>query len=73
MDEWQFEMAARAEEAQRAAAQQRAQDAQRVETHPGFDGEHCVECEEAIPAQRLRMGKVRCVECQTILERGRRG
>lgn len=36
------------------------------EAHPGFDGKHCVEeaCGVKIPAARLKLGKVRCVECQ---------
>lgn len=38
------------------------------ETHPDFDGKHCVECDEKIPALRLQMGKVRCVDCQAKLE-----
>lgn len=38
------------------------------ETHPEFDGIHCVECGEEIPDVRLRLGKVRCVECQREIE-----
>ena len=36
-----------------------------------FDGRHCVEedCEVEIPTARLNMGKVRCVECQALLEK----
>jgi len=36
------------------------------EQHPDFDGEHCVEedCGAALPAARLAMRRVRCVECQ---------
>jgi RNA polymerase-binding transcription factor DksA len=41
------------------------------ETHPDFDGAHCVTCEEPIPAARLALGKVRCVYCQEDLEKGR--
>ena len=39
------------------------------ETHPDFDGEHCVDCDVEIPKVRLDMGKVRCVDCQHKLER----
>lgn len=41
------------------------------ETHPDFDGTHCVEefCGEEIPAARLAMKKVRCVDCQTAKEK----
>jgi len=38
------------------------------EVHPGFDGAHCVDCEDEIPTERLKLGKVRCVNCQEILE-----
>ncbi|PZP54729.1 MAG: DNA-binding protein [Azospira oryzae] len=42
------------------------------ETHPDFDGRHCVECGERIPKERLALGRVRCVECQTTLEHQRK-
>lgn len=41
------------------------------ETHPDFDGQHCVICEEPIPVARLALGKVRCVYCQEYLEKGK--
>ena len=34
------------------------------ETHPDFDGRHCVECGEAIPKARLALGEIRCVTCR---------
>jgi RNA polymerase-binding transcription factor DksA len=46
---------------------QKAQSA--PETHPDFDGQHCVECEGDIPLQRLTLGRIRCVECQEHKER----
>lgn len=42
------------------------------ETHPDFDGSHCVVCGEKIPKARLKLGRVRCVECQEKLERNRK-
>lgn len=39
------------------------------EKHPDFDGTHCVDCDIEIPQLRLTMGKVRCVDCQEILEK----
>ena len=39
------------------------------ETNPDFDGVHCIDCDEKIPAARLKLGKIRCVECQTVLEK----
>ena len=43
------------------------------ESHPDFDGVHCVEpdCEIEIPTARLALGKVRCVDCQELLEKGK--
>lgn len=45
------------------------------ETHPDFDGRHCVEedCGEPIPDERLSLGKVRCISCQTRRETANRG
>lgn len=45
-----------------------ARRANRPESHPDFDGESCLDCGDTIPDQRLAMGKIRCVRCQTILE-----
>ena len=39
------------------------------ETNPDFDGVHCIDCDEKIPAARLKLGKIRCIECQTVLEK----
>lgn len=38
------------------------------ESHPDFDGEHCIDCDAEIPEVRLNMGRIRCVECQSELE-----
>ena len=38
------------------------------ESHPDFDGEHCIDCDADIPVIRLNMGKIRCVDCQSELE-----
>lgn len=51
-------------------AEARARGKSAPETHPEFDGYHCVDCAEAIHPVRLAMGKVRCMECQDFLERG---
>ena len=37
------------------------------ETHPDFDGKHCVDCDGDIPKARLQMFRVRCVTFQEIL------
>lgn len=54
---------------ERAIAAQREHS--RPETHPDFDGLHCVEddCGIEIPEPRLQLGKVRCVDCQARLEK----
>ena len=39
------------------------------EFHEGFDGKHCIDCDTEIPKARLKMGRIRCVPCQTTLER----
>lgn len=39
------------------------------ESHPDFDGLHCVECGNEIPEQRLKNGRVRCTYCQSAIER----
>ncbi len=38
------------------------------ESHPDFDGKHCVSCDVLIPKARLELKKVRCVDCQSLLE-----
>lgn len=38
------------------------------ETHPDFDGESCLDCGDEIPKDRLALGKIRCIHCQTTLE-----
>ncbi len=56
---------------EQAVAQQRQFAA--PETHPEFDGKHCVEdhCGAEIPKERLDLKKVRCVDCQLLVEKGR--
>lgn len=39
------------------------------ETHPDFDGEHCIDCDESIAPARLELGKIRCIDCQVMLEK----
>ena len=53
---------------EQAAIQERARQMARPETHPDFDGEHCVECDDVMPEYRLKIGRVRCVDCQQIIE-----
>lgn len=52
-------------------ALRRARGKSAPESHPDFDGTHCLQCDEVIPRQRLKLGKIFCVGCQTIIERKR--
>ncbi len=56
---------------EQAAISLKARELNKPETHPDFDGIHCVECDEVIPKERLSLRKVRCVHCQTFLEEDR--
>lgn len=69
MDERQLEMAEQLEALQRQVSISAATRAASPEKHPDFDGSHCVDCDGDIPAGRLTLGKVRCVYCQTALEK----
>lgn len=69
MDEKFLELAAKLEQQQREDARQRVERALRPEKHPDFDGAHCVDCEDDIPQGRLALGKIRCVPCQSMLEK----
>jgi len=55
----------------RAQAERRAAGKSGPEKHPEFDGESCVDCGIEIPKARLALCKVRCVDCQTLLEKKR--
>lgn len=53
-----------------AEAERRARGKSAPEFHPEFDGVHCVEpdCGVEIPPGRLALGKVRCIDCQRLIE-----
>jgi hypothetical protein len=34
-----------------------------------WDGMHCWDCEDMLPDQRIAWGRVRCVACETLLEK----
>ena len=40
-----------------------------AETAPEFDGVHCLECSQEIPTARLILEKIRCIECQIVIEK----
>lgn len=35
----------------------------------GWDGETCFDCGNDMPEERIEMGRVRCVHCQSVAER----
>ena len=44
----------------------------KVENQPNFnefDGKTCVDCGDNIPEARLAMQRIRCVDCQEVLEK----
>lgn len=52
-----------------AQALERHKEKMKPESHPDFDGTHCLDCDVEIPKLRLEMGKIRCVDCQTLIEK----
>jgi len=54
------------------AAEARVRQLAAPERHPDFDGKHCVECGDEVIKERLKLGKVRCVLCQTAKEKRER-
>lgn len=69
MNESDLELADLLAQKQRERGIKSAQQAIKPEKHPHFDGLHCVDCEVEIPEPRLKMGRVRCVGCQSYIER----
>ena len=49
---------------EQAEISRRAREMNRPQTHPDFDGVHCLVCDVEIPAKRLEAGRIRCVDCQ---------
>jgi RNA polymerase-binding transcription factor DksA len=50
-----------------ALARQAAKNAPQFDSR--FNGTDCIDCEEAIPQERLNMSKVRCCECQEVVDK----
>lgn len=53
---------------EQATISYRAREMNRPETHPDFDGVHCVDCDDPLSTLRLSMCRVRCVHCQEMVE-----
>lgn len=48
----------------------RIKEMNRPQTHPDFDGIHCIDCDISIPPRRLEiLGCIRCVDCQDYFEK----
>lgn len=69
MTEWHYERLAHQQETLMNSAIAAASKAAGPQTHPDFDGVHCLECDSEIPQQRLAMGRIYCVPCQSLKER----
>jgi len=52
-----------------AHLQDLAKQAVAPQSHPDFDGIHCVDCDEALPKERLNFGRIRCTTCQSDIEK----
>ena len=52
-----------------AASLRLQQEKLKPQTHPDFNGTDCLDCGDEIPAARLAMHRIRCVHCQTALEK----
>lgn len=52
-----------------AHLQDLARKANAPQSHPDFDGVHCVDCDEELPKERLDSGRVRCTTCQSDIEK----
>ena len=46
----------------------RARGKSEPESHPDFNGLNCVDCGDDILPARLLLNKVRCLDCQEVLE-----
>jgi RNA polymerase-binding transcription factor DksA len=68
MDERYLESATELEQARREQGIKLVTSECRPESHPDFDGEHCVRCDVEIPEARRELGYVYCVACKTLIE-----
>lgn len=71
MEENELEMAERLAQQQRDAKIAEVRESVLPEYHEDFDGKNCVDCGNGVGALRLKMGRIRCVECQTVREKRR--
>ncbi len=72
MEERQLEMADELTNAERVAGIEASRRALAPQVSEDFDGEHCIDCGVEIPKQRLAMGRIRCTDCESKVERMRK-
>lgn len=72
MEERELELAEQYSEQERSRRIEESRRALAPERDDRFDGEHCIECPTRMPPERLAMGRIRCVKCQSELERRRK-
>lgn len=39
------------------------------QTHPDFDGAHCLDCADDMPPERLAAQRIRCTLCESKIEK----
>ena len=69
MEEKQLELADALVESERERSIARSRSQLQPQTSDNFDGKNCIDCPSEIPQARIQMGRIRCVECQTMIER----
>lgn len=69
MDENHFEHAEKLAEYERQRAIEQARKRLQPDPRPFNWNGTCVECEDEIPAERQALGRVRCISCQSLLEK----
>ena len=66
-----LDMASQLQEQQNEQAIARVRQSDKPQSHPDFDGEHCVDCDIEMPELRLSMHRIRCTSCESVVEKAR--
>ena len=67
-----FDEASELESIQNALSVNAVRDRAKPQSHPDFNGTDCIECSATIPAGRLALGRIKCIECQEVEELSRK-
>lgn len=65
----ELETASHLQEQMNLAGRRAAEAAMAPQTHPDFDGAHCLDCDVDMPAVRLAYGRIRCTACQVAADK----